>query len=76
MFFKNNWQKSPKRRFLLILGAAAFIAICSFGIMVLFWDKMLPNMPKSQKTVFGGIIILYAFLRFSRLLKRAPDEED
>jgi CHASE2 domain-containing sensor protein len=76
MFFKNNWQKSPKRRFLFILGAAAFIAICTFGLMVLFWDKMLPNIPKSQKTVFGGIIILYAFIRFSRLLKRAPDEED
>jgi len=76
MFLKSNWQKSPKRRFLLILGIAVFTALCSFGLMVLFWSKMLPNMPKSQKTVFGGIIILYAFLRFSRLLKRTPDEED
>jgi hypothetical protein len=75
MLFNNNWQKSPKRRFLLILGVAAFIGILTFGLMVLFWDKMLPNMPKSQKMAFGGIIILYAFLRFSRLLKKAPDEE-
>jgi uncharacterized BrkB/YihY/UPF0761 family membrane protein len=75
MLFDNNPQKSPKRRFLLILGIAAFIAVCTFGLMVLFWDKMLPNMPKSQKIAFGAIIILYAFIRFSRLLKRNPDEE-
>ena len=76
MFLKDNWQKSPKRRFLLILGIVVFVAVCTFGLMVLFWDKMFPNMARSQKTMFGGIIILYAILRFSRLLKRAPDEED
>ena len=76
MFLKDNWQKSPKRRFLLILGIVVFVAVCTFGFMVLFWDKMFPSMPRSQKTMFGGIIILYAILRFSRLLKRAPDEED
>jgi hypothetical protein len=75
MSFNDNRQKSPKRRFLLILGVAAFIAVCTFGLMVLFWDKMLPNLPKSQKIAFGLIIILYAFIRFSRLLKRNPDEE-
>jgi branched-subunit amino acid ABC-type transport system permease component len=75
MLFNNNWQKSPKRRFLLILGITAFIAILTFGLMVIFWQKMLPNMPQSQKYAFGGVIILYAFLRFSRLLKKEPDEE-
>jgi CHASE2 domain-containing sensor protein len=71
----NNWQKSPKRRFLLILGVAAFICVLTLGLMVIFWDKMLPTMPKGQKLAFGGIIILYAFLRFSRLLKKGPDED-
>lgn len=75
MFLKDNQQKSPKRRFLLILGIAAFIAVFTFGLMVLFWDKMLPNMAKSQKIAFGSIVILYAFLRFSRLLRRSSDEE-
>jgi len=71
----NNWQKSPKRRFLLILGVAAFICVLTLGLMVIFWDKMLPGMPQGQKWAFGGIIILYAFLRFSRLLKKDPDED-
>lgn len=75
MLFNNNWQKSPKRRFLLILGVTAFITILTFGLMVIFWQKMLPNLPQSQKYAFGGVIILYAFLRFSRLLKKEPDEE-
>lgn len=70
----NNWQKSPKRRFLLILGVAAFLCVLTLGLMVMFWDKMLPTMPQGQKWAFGGIIILYAFLRFSRLLKKDPDE--
>jgi hypothetical protein len=74
MLFKNNEQKSPKRRFLLILGITAFICFCTLGLMVIFWDKMLPNMPKSQKIAFGVVIIIYAVIRFSRLLKRDPDE--
>ncbi|HWZ16968.1 MAG TPA: hypothetical protein VNW95_17150 [Mucilaginibacter sp.] len=75
MLFNNNRQKSPKRRFLLILGVTAFICILSLGLMVIFWNRMLPNMPQSQKFAFGGVIILYAFLRFSRLLKKEPDDK-
>ena len=75
MLFNDNRQKSPKRRFLRILGITVFICVCAFGLMVIFWDKMLPNMPKSQKLAFGGIIILYAFIRFARLFKKDPDEE-
>jgi peptidoglycan/LPS O-acetylase OafA/YrhL len=74
MLFNNNQQKSPKRRFLLILGVSAFIAFCCLGLMIIFWDSMLPNMPKTQKTVIGIAIIIYAGLRFSRLLKKDPNE--
>jgi len=74
MLSNNNRQKSLKRRFLLILGITAFICFCSLGIMIIFWDKMLPNFPKTQKIVFGIIIIIYAVLRFSRLIKRGQDE--
>jgi hypothetical protein len=42
--------------------------------MVMFWDAMLPNISKTQKLLFGGVIILYAVLRFSRILKRGRDE--
>jgi hypothetical protein len=70
----NNKQKSPKRRFLLILGVTAFICFCCLGVMIIFWDDMLPNFPKTQKIIFGIVIIVYAIIRFSRLLKRDKDE--
>ncbi len=73
MLSNNNKQKSLKRRFLLILGALAFICFCSLGLMIIFWDSMLTNFPKNQKIVFGVVIIVYAILRFSRLLKRDKD---
>jgi len=74
MLSDNNKQKSPKRRFLLILGITVFVCFCSLGLMIIFWDSMLPNFPKNQKIVFGLVIIVYSFIRFSRLLKRDKDE--
>jgi len=74
MLSNNNRQKSLKRRFLLILGITAFICFCSLGLMIMFWDSMLPNFPKTQKIVFGIFIIVYAGVRFSRLIKREQDE--
>jgi len=74
MLFNNNRQKSPTRRFLLILGVTAFICFCSLGLMIIFWDGMLQNMPKIQKIGFGVIILVYAIIRFSRLFRRRQDE--
>jgi len=74
MLSDNTRQKSLKRRFLLILGVTASIAFTCLGLMVIFWDSMLPNMSKTQKILIGSVIIIYAILRFSRLLKKDPDE--
>lgn len=74
MLSNNNRQKSPQRRFLLILGVTAFICFCTLGLMIIFWDKMLTNIPKTQKIVFGLLIIVYAIIRFSRLFKKDSDE--
>jgi hypothetical protein len=76
MLFNNNRQKSPQRRFLLILGVTVFIAVVTFGLMVIFWDKMLSSIPHTQKILYGIVIIIYAFIRFSRLLKRGDNEKD
>jgi hypothetical protein len=69
----NDKQKSPQRRFLLILGAAAFICFFTLGIMVIFWDRILPDYG-NKKILFGGFIIVYSVLRFARLLKKEKDE--
>jgi len=72
MLSDNNRQKSLKRRFLLILGISAFICFCSLGVMIIFWDRMLPNIPKTQKIAIGIVIIIYGIIRFARLLKKDP----
>lgn len=74
MLFTNNEQKSPARRFLLILGVAGFICVLALGLMVIFWDAMLPNLSKTQRIVFGLVLIAYGILRFSRVIKKKPDE--
>jgi uncharacterized membrane protein (DUF485 family) len=74
MLSDNNRQKSLKRRFLLILGIAAFVCFCSLGVMIIFWDRMLPTISKTEKIAFGVVIIIYAVVRFARLLKKDPDE--
>lgn len=76
MLFNNNKQKSPQRRFLFILGVTVFISVTTFGLMVIFWDRMLPDMPKNQKAIFGVIIIVYAIIRFARLFKKEQDEDE
>lgn len=70
----NNKQKSLKRRFLLILGLVTFICFLAFGIMVMFWDSIAQQLPDYQRKIFGGMIIIYAILRFSRLLKKEENE--
>jgi len=72
---KDEKQKSPKRRFLLILGVTAFAGFIVLGLMIIFWDKFPLQLPQSQRSIFGSVIIIYAILRFSRLLRKDPDEE-
>jgi hypothetical protein len=74
MLFNNNQQKSPQRRFLLILGAIVFLCIFGWGLFIIFDANLFPNLPKTQKTLIGLLIIVYAVLRFSRLIKKKPDE--
>ncbi|MES2268037.1 MAG: hypothetical protein V4520_14845 [Bacteroidota bacterium] len=70
----NEQQKSPKRRFLLILGVIAFICFITLGLMTIFWDSFLDQLPKQQKTIFGCVILIYAVLRFARYLRKDPNE--
>lgn len=74
MLFSNERQKSLKRRFLLILGVTVFICCLSLGLMIIFWDRMVPGLPKMQKIGVGLLIIVYGVIRFSRLLRKSPDE--
>jgi len=74
-FTFDNKQKSLKRRFLLILGVVTFICFLGFGLMIIFWDGIAQQLPPYQRKIFGGMIIVYSILRFSRLFKKEDVDE-
>lgn len=59
---------------MLILGVLGFICVITLAMMVMFWGAMLPNLSKTQRIVFGLVLVGYGILRFSRLIKKKPDE--
>ncbi|MGZ3754265.1 MAG: hypothetical protein ACXVAY_02505 [Mucilaginibacter sp.] len=67
-------QKSLKRRFLLILGLITFICVVGFGLMLMLWSGFADRFSNGQRYTFGGVIILYAIVRFARLLKKDENE--
>ena len=64
-------QKSPTKRFLLILGLIMFAVYFSVGVCIIFWDKfpLLYGVEKIWKISFGLLLIVYSFFRFIRLIK-------
>jgi hypothetical protein len=73
MLLNNNGkQKSPKRRFLLILGVAAFAGFCVLGLMIIFWDKFPLQLPPTQrKNIWRGNSDLCG-VAFFALFKKEP----
>ena len=71
-------QKSPTRRFLLILGVVGFLSVCALAYMVVFWDRVNEhlNLSKTQRILFGGLFVIYGLLRFSRLFKEEEPENE
>jgi hypothetical protein len=79
MSYKFNFrQKSPQRRFLLILGLATFVACVTLGLMIMFWGKLIDklNMSQTERLALGGLFLVYGLLRFSRLFKAEPEDEE
>ena len=61
------------------MGVATLIACVSFGLMIMFYDPLIDklDMPKTERLALGALLLLYSVLRFSRLFKKDPlDEEE
>lgn len=66
----NTQKKSPKERFLLVIGILFFLLYLAFGLAVIFWKGLGLDMPDTYRIAFGSIIIVYAFLRFIRFFQK------
>lgn len=62
-------QKSPKVRFLLVLGIVFFLIYFILGVTVIFWKDFPINMSTNYRIAFGVLLIVYAFFRFIRLIQ-------
>ncbi|RYE26701.1 MAG: hypothetical protein EOP42_20400 [Sphingobacteriaceae bacterium] len=66
----NFKEKPPKERFLFILGLIVFLGFIILGLMIMFWQRLPLKMTAFQRYVFGSVTILYAVIRFSRLIPK------
>ena len=62
-------QKSPKVRFLLVLGIVFFLIYFVLGVAVIFWKDFPINLSTTYRIAFGVLLIVYAFFRFIRLIQ-------
>ena len=65
----NKMKKSPQQRFLLVIGMLFFLVYLFLGLAVIFWKKLPLNMPNWARLSFGVLLIVYALIRFGRLIK-------
>ena len=62
-------QKSLNGRFLFVVGILFLVLYFVLGLTIIFWKKFPIEMPQNYKNVFGVLLIVYAVIRFGRLLK-------
>jgi hypothetical protein len=66
---ENRDKKSPKKRFLIVIGML-FLAVYLFmGLAVIFWKKFPIAMEMQYRVAFGTLLIVYAIFRFYRYIK-------
>jgi len=66
-FIKNFQEKSPKERFLLVIGLTVFLAYLVLGLIFIFWKTMPITMEYRYRIAFGVLLIVYSFIRFFRI---------
>jgi len=74
-----NWlnklkQKSPKQRFLFILGLLIFCFYLVLAYLVAFWENFPLEVTLLRRRIFAGLLLLYAGFRFYRLIKKEDED--
>jgi uncharacterized membrane protein (DUF485 family) len=66
-------QKSPQQRFLFILGLAMIVVFITLAVLIVFFGNAInldPNrFPPQYRIAFGVVLVLYALIRFFRIIK-------
>jgi len=70
----NSEQKSPAKRFLLILGLLVAAVYIILGALILLKKDFLPGLNGPFRSLFGGVLIFYAILRLARIIQSRIQE--
>ena len=74
--FETFKQKSPQQRFLFILGLVMFLFYLVLGAMLIFGTQLLNQIEPLYRILLGCLLIVYALIRFTRLINQKPEAED
>lgn len=77
--FDSLKQKSPQQRFLLILGLTMMVVYLGISLMIIFFGDLLrldpEKFPRQYQIAFAVLLIIYAIIRFFRLIKDNNPEQ-
>ena len=62
----NMKKKSPKERFLLVIGLLFFLVYLVLGMAVIFCKEFPLQMEFKYRIALGVVLIVYAIIRFLR----------
>jgi uncharacterized membrane protein (DUF485 family) len=72
--FMNSFQKkSLKGRFLLVIGILFFLIYLVLGLFIIFMKNFPIQMQFSYRLAFGVLLVVYAFIRFVRIINDNND---
>ncbi len=63
-------QKSPKQRFLFVLGLVFLGLYLFMAATLIIWKSMPVELPYRNRVILAVILIVYAAIRFVRLLRQ------
>lgn len=70
---RNIQKKSPKERFLLVIGILFFVLYFVLGLFIIFMKNFPLDMPQTYRIAFGVLLIVYALIRFMRIINDGKD---
>jgi len=66
----NEKQKSLIRRFLFFLGIIFLLLYVILGFGFIVWKDMPVTIPYKNRIIFGIILLVYAGIRFFRIIRK------
>ena len=71
--FRNIQKKSLKERFLLFIGILFFLLYFVLGLVIIFVDNFPLYLSFYYRIAFGVLLMVYAYIRFVRIIKDNQD---